>query len=776
MPKQSKSRFTTTSTHWGTYFAETRDGKIVAMNPIKSDSNPSKISEGIPSAIDDDLRVRTPWIRKGWINNKNNDRKRDLRGNDTYVSVSWDEAIGIVANELQRTKEKFGNEGIYAGSYGWSWAGRFHHAQGQLHRFMNCFGGYTRSEGTYSYAASEAIIPHVIGMSYYDFLDHHTDWNSICANTTLMLTFGGLPLKNSQVTSGGVGQHTTRGFIEECDRKGVKFININPMKVDTDSFENSTHVNIRPGTDTAMMLAIAFVLESQNLLDKNFLNSHCVGYPEFRSYLLGMSDGVPKTPEWAQKITTVEASKIKKIAQMLPKNRTMITGAWGVQRQEFGEQPHWMIVVLAAMLGQIGTPGGGFGLGYSSENGIGNPVKLFKWPSVPQFENPIDSFIPVARVSDMLLNPGNKFNFNGKTLTYPKINLVYWTGGNPFHHQMNLGKLRQAFRKPETVVVNEIWWNSLARHADIILPVASALERNDIAMGHWEQSVTPMHQAISPVGSSKTDFEIFSKLSKRLGFEQTFSGKKTEMEWLKWLWSEAEIRSKKAKFRLPTFENFWNGQGITVLSPEQDQILMEEFRKDPIKNPLKTPSGKIEIFSKNVASFNYSDCPGHPTWIEPVEWLGSKLAKKFPIHLISGQPNNRLHSQLDNGSFSRGAKIKGREAITMNPKDAKVRGIKEGELVEVFNERGRCLAGVKLSNKISEKTAFLPTGAWYDPVKAGNVKDNFCNHGNPNVLTRDVGTSQMGQGPIAHSTLVQITKLTHEPSPVGAFVHPDSIT
>ena len=197
-------------------------------------------------------------------------------------------------------------------------------------------------------------------------------------------------------------------------------------------------------------------------------------------------------------------------------NRTMITGAWALQRQQYGEQPHWMITVLACMLGQIGMPGGGFGLGYSAENGIGNPVQYHKWPALDQFKNAVSDFIPVARISDMLLDPGEIFSYNGKEIKYPDIKLVYWAGGNPFHHQMNLKKLVKAFKQPDTVIVNEIWWNSLARHSDIVLPATSSLEKNDIGIRHWDQTISPMHKIVEPIGEAKSDYEIFSSISSKL--------------------------------------------------------------------------------------------------------------------------------------------------------------------------------------------------------------------------------------------------------------------
>jgi biotin/methionine sulfoxide reductase len=772
-----------TSAHWGSYYAEVNNNKLIAMHPYEKDKNPSSIANGIIDAIDDELRIKVPHIRKGYLkeirkeklDSKNyitGKRSREKRGSDKFVPITWEEAFEITAFELKRIKSDHGNKAFFAGSYGWASSGRFHHPQSQLHRFFNSYGGYTKSVNTYSYAASETIMPHVIGLSYRQFLDTHTDWNNIRDNSEVILMFGGLPLKNSQVNSGGVGKHTTKEYLLSCKKKGIQFINISPMEMEADIITNSDWIQIRPGTDTALMLAIAFILETESLADKAFLNKYCTGYEIFVKYLKGTSDGKAKTPYWASKITGIPSNKIYDLAKKIVNNRTMITGAWALQRQQYGEQPHWMISVLACMLGQIGLPGGGFGLGYSAENGIGNPVEHHKWPALDQFKNPVSTFIPVARTSDMLLNPGDIFSYNGKDIMYPDIKLVYWAGGNPFHHQMDLKKLTKAFKKPDTVIVNEIWWNSLARHADIILPTSTSLERNDISIKHWDQTISPMHKAIDPIGDSKSDYDIFSGIASKLNIEKKFTEGRNEDEWLRYLWNQARDSASKANFNLPDFDKFWKGGFQEVLSPKKQTILMEDFRKDPIKNPLPTPSGKIEIFSQTISDFNYEDCPGHPVWLEQDEWLGSPLIKDYPLQLISGQPANKLHSQLDNGSESLKDKIQGREPIKINPKDALSRGLKNGDIVEVYNKRGKCLAGVTISNEVMERVVFLPVGAWYDPIENGG----FCVHGNPNVLTKDKGTSSLSQGPSAHSTLVEVKKYLLDLPPINIFTKPTIIS
>jgi len=267
MPSKTKKP---TSFHWGSYYAEIENEKIVGMRPYENDKDPSKIANGIIDSVDDELRIRVPHVRKGYLreirkelaNSKmalTGKRSREKRGSDNFVSVSWEEAIDIVAFELNRVKKKYKNKAFFAGSYGWGSAGRFHHAQSQLHRFFNCYGGYTKSVNTYSYAASETIMPHVIGMNYRQFLDTHTDWNNIKDHSNLIVMFGGLPLKNAQVNSGGVGKHTTKEYIKKCTQKGIKFINISPMEMESDIISNAEWVKIRPGTDTALMLGIAFI-------------------------------------------------------------------------------------------------------------------------------------------------------------------------------------------------------------------------------------------------------------------------------------------------------------------------------------------------------------------------------------------------------------------------------------------------------------------------------------------------------------------------------------
>jgi len=738
------------STHWGTYETSKNNKQNLKLKKWSKDPNPSKFGYGLIDAATSDLRINQPFIRKQWLQDRNNNKK--LRGLDEFVPVSWEEAVDLTASELRNIKKEFGNNAIYAGSYGWASAGRFHHAKSQLNRFFNLFGGFSSSFQSYSYAAAQTLLPHVVGHDLYSFLDEHNTWNTLEKDCDLIVMFGGMPLKNSQVSAGGVGKHTTELGLKKCVESGTKFINISPNANDSAKFLKAKQISIIPNTDTALMLSLAYLLIITKNYDEAFIEKYTTGFNELKSYVLGEKNNQPCTPEWASNITSIPIETIKWLAEEISKNKTMISISWSLQRASAGEQPLWMGISLASMLGHIGTEGGGIGFGYSSVNSTGDVFKKIPWKSLPQGTNPIKDFIPVARVTDMLEKPNQTFKYDGRTLKYPDIKLIYWAGGNPFHHHQDLNRLVKAWQLPKTIIVNEIWWNAQARHADIILPANTALERNDIMLNPRDPTIIANKKTIPNLGQSKSDFEIFTNLAKQLGFENSFTENKSEREWLKYIWNESKRISKKVNLDLPDFENFWEDGFFEVPIEKTKKIMFENFRKNPNENPLNTPSGKIEITSNTIKNFNLDKCKGHPTWIEPYEWLGK--IDNYPMHLISNQPEYRLHSQLDNAEYSIKNKIKNREPVLINIEDAKEKKIKNNDIVLIFNERGKVLAGARLTDKIMKGVLVLSTGAWFDP----DYEINADLHGNPNVLTKDIGTSELSQGPTSHTCLVDIRK------------------
>ena len=761
-----------TMTHWGSYLLEIVGDKVEAVHNYKDETHPSPIGQSLINALDPAVRIDRPMVRAGYLE-KGIESKREGRGSEPFVAVEWDDALDLVAEELRRVKQNFDNSSIYAGSYGWASAGRFHHAQSQIHRFMKKFGGYTDCVDSYSFGAGEVIHPHVLG-TFWELLSEAPSWEEVTQNTELVVLFGGVGgRKNSQVNQGGIGRHTTEEGLFAASKAGVQFVNISPIQDDLIPVPNAEWISIVPGADTAVMLAIAHTLVEEGLHDKQFLSRYCHGFERFLPYLLGEVDGQSKNADWAQKISEVSAVTIRQLARRMASNKTNISISWSVQRADYGEQPVWMAIVLAAMLGEIGLPGRGYVFGYGAMHSIGSTgFPPFHWGALPQGKNPVKKFIPVARLSDMLLNPGATFDYNGQKLTYPDIRLVYWAGGNPFHHHQDLNRLIDAWRRPETIIINEHFWTATARHSDIILPVATMLERNDFGGGGWDHHLSPMPQAVPRYGQARTDYEIFTELASRLDFYDEFTLGRNEMEWVRELYEKSKKDAAEHHIVLPDFESFWQGNQISILDQiENRPSFMARFREDPENFPLQTPSGKIEIFSEAIDSFGYRDCPGHPTWFEPKEWLHATKAKTYPLHLISNQPETRLHSQYDHGVNSSKKKIMGREPCRLHPTDAAKRGIKDGDLIRIYNDRGACLSAAILSTQLRERVVQLSTGAWYDPIKpseAGSLEI----HGNPNVLTADRGTSRLSQATTAYSTLVEVELYSNPAPPIKVFKQP----
>ncbi len=760
---------TLTSTHWGAYEVESGRGRVLGLHPFAHDPDPSPIGNSIPAALTGRSRILRPAVRKTYLE-RGPGAATEKRGAETFVEVSWQEALDLVAAELKRVRHVFGNESIFAGSYGWSSAGRFHHAQSQVHRFMNAIGGYCAHIGTYSLGAGRTLMPRIV-MPMDDLLAQLTAWPSIEAHCELFVGFGGVPLKNAQIGVGGASQHWVRQGLERLVSAGCTLVNIGPAAGDLRAGDGVEWIPIRPNTDTAVMLGIAHTLLAEGLHDRAFLDRYCVGFERFSSYLLGETDGQAKHAAWAARIAGTDAGTISGLAHRMAASRTMINASWSLQRADHGEQPYWMLVVLAAMLGQTGLPGGGFGVGYGAVNNGGAHAASFSGPVLPQGKNPVRIAIPVARISDMLLNPGAQYQFDCGTHAYPDIRLIYWAGGNPFHHHQDLNRMLAAWRRPETIVVNEQYWNASAKLADVVLPATTMLERNDIGSASRDRFMIAMKQAIEPVGEARDDYAIFSELSARLAAKHAYTEGRDTMQWLRHMYQTARERARPFDIALPEFDEFWDAGFLEMAAPADAAVLLSAFRADPDAHPLKTPSGKIEIYSQTIASFGYDDCPGHPVWLEPAEWLGGTGVRRYPLHLISNQPATKLHSQYDHGVVSLAGKVSGREPIALHPQDARSRGIAEGDVVRVFNDRGACLAGARLSAGLMRGVVQMATGAWYDPLQPGLI-GTLDKHGNANVLTLDKGTSRLGQGCSAHTALVEVELYPGVPPPITAYDPP----
>ncbi|MEM1432005.1 MAG: molybdopterin-dependent oxidoreductase [Pseudomonadota bacterium] len=755
-----------TASHWGIGQATVVDGRIVSVDGYDDDPDPSPINDSIAGSLQGRARILRPALRKSWLDGVPH---AVPRGRDAFVEVAWPEALDAVAAELDRVRKAHGNESIFAGSYGWSSAGRFHHAQSQLKRFLNTIGGFSASEGNYSYNAALGLMPHIVG-PYRQHVAEATRWAVIAAHSDLVVLFGGLAMRNAQVSDGGVGRHRLRDALRRCAAAGVEFLNISPLRSDADEMLGAEWWPVHPGSDTALMLGIAHVLWSEDLHDRAFLERYTVGFDRFAEYLSGGVDGIAKTPAWAAAQTGWDAEAIEGLARRMARSSCMISVAAGVQRADYGEQPMWMAITLAAMLGQIGTPGGGYVVGYGVNANIGTMERPFRWGALPLGTNPVASTIPVAMIADMLMAPGGAYAYQGESRRFPDARLVWWAGGNPFHHHQDLLRLHHAFQRPETVIVNDLNWTAMARHADIVLPVAAAQERTDIGAGKSDNMLVPMQKLTDPPGEARVEYEIYCDLAERLGVRAAFSQGRSTEDWLRWIWAETCAAAADQGLTLPSWEALQAGRAITLPDPAPAQVFLSEFRADPAAHPLPTPSGRIEIYSETIAQMNLPDCKGHAAWFPPRD----VAAGEGRFYLLSGQPKTRLHSQLDNGAYSLSHKIQGREPVLIHPSDAAALQIRDGDVVELYNTRGRCLAGARLTDDVRRGCLFLWTGAWWDPdFAAPQARDR---HGNPNALTHDLRTSSLTQSPAAHSARVSLRRFEGVPPRVEAhdppaFVH-----
>lgn len=740
------TRTVRTLAHWGAYQLDIDGEAVTAVHPWPDDPDPSPVGEVLRETRGPE-RVERPMIRRGWLDGASTGERP--RGADEFVPVSWETALEHVTGALARTRREYGNEAIYGGSYGWASAGRFHHAQSQVHRFLAAIGGYVRSVNSYSFAAAEVITPYVVGYDFNTFRAASTSLSVVARETELLVCFGGTPWKNAQMQSGGIGRHVVGPALEAAAARGCRMVNLSPLRDDL-ALAGAVWQPVRPNTDLAVMLGIAHTLVEEGLHDRDFLARYTEGFEPFRRTLMGEADAPARDADWAASVSGVPAATLRELAREMAGSRTMINLSWSLQRADHGEQVYWMGMVLAAMLGQIGLPGGGFGAGYSAAGSVGNGAHRRKLTRLPPLPNPVEAFIPVARIADMLLHPGESFDYDGERRRYPECRLVYWAGGNPFHHHQDLTRLVRAWQRPETVIVHEPFWTATARHADIVLPVTTPLEREDIGGSSADDTLVAMDQAFPPYGEARDDYAIFADLAERLGEGERFTEGRDVTGWLRHIHGGLRERYPELPdydaFRRRGYHRFGEGE------PPVERVQLADFRADPERYALPTPSGRIEIHSRRIEAMALADCPPHPQWLAPSEWLGGESARQRPLHLLSHQPANRLHGQYTHAAPSRRARIDGREAVLINPEDAAARGISDGDTVRVISDRGACLAGARLWDGVMAGVAVLPTGSDYTPDPAGGPERS----GNPNVLTRDVPTSGLGQAPSAQTCLVDI--------------------
>lgn len=751
------------ASHYGPFKAVVQNGVLIGVQPLKNyDAMPTEmLLKGVLSRTYHPTRVKYPMVRRSYLENPRGNTHPERRGQDPFVRVSWDEALALTADAALRTIEQHGNQAIFSSSYGgWSHAGSFR-PQVLQGRLFGLVGGHSVTTGDYSAGASQISLPHIIGdMEVYS---PQSAWETVRKHTEVFVLIGCDPWKNNRIEY-TVADHQMYPLWKKIREAGVKFISINPQYTTTDEALQAEWVKIVPNTDTALFLAMAYHVYTTGKHDPKYLDNYTVGFDKFLPYLLGKdADGTPaKTPEWAASITGIPAAKIRELADLFASKRTQFAGAWSLQRAHHGEMSHWAIIALAAMLGKIGKPGEGVGFSWHYGGG-GMPQSGKRGPiGLSQGRNPVKSRCPASRISEMLLNPGKTYVRDGTQFAYPDVHMIYNAGNNFVSHQQNTNELIEAMRrKVHTVVNQDPWWCASSRYADIVLPANTTLERNDISSGgtYSMDKVYALRQVIEPYGESLDDYDIFRRLGGLMGVEFGFTEGKTMMDWVQEAYAGTDATL--------SFEEFWDTGVADMGVPEaaSQWVRHGDFYTDPKANPLHTESGKIELYCDAFARFGTKECPPIPKFLEPVEYLGN--AKPGQVHVVSPHPYMRLHSQMANAEVRSILNVQDREFVLLSAEDAKERGIKDGDLVEVYNDRGALIGGARVSDKIMKGVISIFEGAWISKDSKGR-----CNSGAINVLTTSVAASDLSQANSANTCLAYVRKCKDAEGPNRAYEPP----
>ena len=658
------------------------------------------------------------------------------RGEGRFERISWDKALDTVAGELARVRDTYGPMSIlYVPTAGDITA---LHGVFCMMRLLGLAGGYTNTWGTISFHGGVFASYFAYGTVYASNSRHDL------LNSNLIIMWGW----NPAVTITGTN---TAWYLAQARDRGTRIIAVDPLLNDTAATLAHEWIPVRPGTDAAMLIAMAYVIMKENLQDQAFIDRYTMGFDRYRDYVMGAEDGEPKTPAWAEAITGVNASTIEKLAREYAgtKPAALMAGT-GPGRSAGGERYHQAAIALASMTGNVGVSGGDAAARAweSVAGGFPYPVGTIggAFPMVP---NPVakppegvsDYFalmtlgmyplVHYAKVADAILE--------GRSGGFPAdYRLLILCNSNYVNSQPNTNKIVRALKSKglEFIAVHEQFMTPTAKFADIILPTSTYMERNDMAVGVGAGFYGRQNRIIRPLGESRSHNEIAKALATRMGIDDYDD--MPEEERLKMFAEAADI---------PDHEGF-KEQGVHWIDKSRPHVAFEAQIADPENNPFPTPSGRIEIYSQRIADMNNPLIPPIPKYFEAWEGPNDPLAKKYPLQLLTPHAKGRANAQFDNIPWIRELLP---QKVLMNRLDAEKRGIEEGDLVMVINDRGKTRVTVRVTERVTPGVAVLPEGAWYDPDE-----DGIDRAGCANVLTRDEPSP--GGSHAFNTVLVEIEK------------------
>ncbi|TDQ56651.1 Tat-targeted selenate reductase subunit YnfE [Mesocricetibacter intestinalis] len=687
------------------------------------------------------------------------------RGEGKFKRISWDEALDTIADNLKRIVRDYGNEAVYLNYCSGIAAGsmtRSSAVNSCLSRLMNCYGGFLNQYGTYSRAQIARAMPFTYGSN----MGNST---SDIANSKLVVYFGNNPAE-TRMSGAGITYHLEQAR----ERSRAKMIVIDPRYTDTAAGREDEWIPIRPGTDAALVSAMAYVMINENLVDQAFLDKYCIGYDEktlppsapknahYKAYILGQGeDGIAKTPAWAAQITAIPEQTIIRLAREIASAKPCcITQGWGIQRQSNGELACRAVAMLAILTGNVGINGGNSG---ARESTFTAPIK-----PLPILDNPVKTKIPVFLWTDAIERGTEmtalKDGVQGKDKLEVPIKFLWNYAGNTItnqHSDINrTHRILQDESKCEMIVVIENFMTDSAKYADILLPDLMTTEQEDITPNHYAGNMGYLifsQAATTPKFERRSIYDITSDIAARLGRDiyDKFTEGRTQQEWLQYLYAQTR---EKNPF-MPEYEEVKKAGIYKMKDPQGHYVAYKEFREDPENHPLKTPSGKIEIYSERLAQIAASweldqQSVVHPLPIYHAGFNGVDDPKRdsYPFQLIGFHHKGRTHSSYANIDWLQAACP---QELWMNPIDAQNYHLKDGDMVRVFNEIGETRLPVKVTPRIMPGVLAMGQGAWH---KANMWGDRVDHAGSINVLTTQ-RPSPLAKGNPQHSNLVQVEKL-----------------
>ena len=682
---------------------QVEDGRIFRITTKKIDGlNITACPRGLlqKEVVYDKNRLLFPMKRTG------------ERGSGRFVIISWDEAIQTIAGQIKKTIKLYGSESIYflvnTGSLS-----TLNNTRAATKRFFGLLGKCTTAWGDVSFEGALQSSLATFGTPFTGSTRNNLLYSK------LIILWGWDPLVSR------FGSDTSY-YLSKARKAGTRIICVDPRRNRSCAALADEWIAVKPGTDAAMLIAMAHVMVQEKLYDKNFIEKYTSGFEKFCDYITGREDGQVKNPQWAELICGVPAKVITMLAREYAgsKPAALLTG-WSPGRSAFGEQFHRAASTLAVMTGNIGIKG-------SFVSGGADLIDL----------GAFKDRIPVPETSHNMVHKTDLYNaiIYGKSKNYPSdCKLLYLTGSNLLNQHLNLNKGKKALLCPEFIVVHDLFLTPTAKYADIVLPVTHFLEHEDIGQP-WIGGpyLIFMNKAIKTIsGEPKSDLKIFSELAAELQINNY--NNKTDEEWLGFLLEREPGFPDLRTLRKESVFHFKNNN-FKVAFKEQIESIK--------KHPFPTPSGRIEIYSSKFAEMNNPLIPSIPKYIPSWEGPEDKLAQDFPIQIIGPHSRARVNSQFYN--IEKFEKLKD-DALWINPEDAITRGIVDGDKVYVFNERGRICTKVKVTDAIMPGVASIDQGQWYNPDSSGTDFGGCIN-----VLTRD---EKSPVGAFASNTcLVQIEK------------------